>query len=179
MARFESGYSFLARGVCIAAPRRGRLSFWLHAHSPRGHGIHSTLLYTLCREVFFLLYRRWLHSRISYQERTEGLLAALTMWNEVHSSRAASLFDTLQLVTTAQELSELSASIIGGNIPRRRIIVVCAPRRSDFFLEKWTEIYTQLSAGVAIDLYAWGLLLFVDGVARHKFGIRGFLYKEV
>ena len=71
-------YSIFARGVCVAAPRRNALSFWIHAHSPRGHGIHSQLLYTLCREVFFTLFRQ--KKRNSYSGCTALLMSLLQAW---------------------------------------------------------------------------------------------------
>lgn len=171
-----TGYSLFARGVCVAAPRRGALSFWIHAHSPRGHGIHSPLLYTMCREVFFTLFRQK-KEFTSYTERTSALVALLQEWWTKNPTRALQhqrqevllIDDTSLLENMGQQL--ISQDVIA--FPP--VILVCTPRHDAKRWQAWCATYRAMSEGVVIDLYGWGLLLFVKDIALHKFAVRGFI----
>lgn len=168
-------YTIFARGVCIAKPRRKPLSFWVHAHSPRGHGIHSQLLYTLCREVFFTIFRQ--KETRSYQERTYLIVELLQAWWMQNPTRALQnpkpdillVESTALLENIGQQLRVQEVTALPS------IILICRPRQDTERWRAWCNVYQTMSAGVVIDLYQWGLLLFVKDIAQHKFALRGFL----
>ncbi len=171
-------YSIFARGVCVAAPRRNALSFWIHAHSPRGHGIHSQLLYTLCREVFFTLFRQ--KKRNSYSGCTALLMSLLQAWwvrNPTRVLRRVSepvciIDDVCRLEEVYRQVAENEASTLPP------IVLVCRPRRNRSYWQTWCHLYRAMPHGVVIDLYTWGLLLSIDNIALHKFAVRGFIRCE-
>ena len=160
----------------MAAPRYIPLSFWIHAHSPRGHGIHSPLLYSLCREVLLVLLRQKREKGIG--ERTKILQALLESWwtrNPTRSERNAEQ-DTLLVADTAL----LAKIAIGLQTEQKHdlpsLILVCQPRLDAQRWEAWSAAYNAMSKGVVIDLYTWGILLFVSDIASHKFAVRGFIH---
>lgn len=167
-------FSFFARGVCVAAPRRHALNFWIHAHSPRGHGVHSPLLYSLCREVFFVLFRQ---RKTNVSARTQTLVGLLREWWERNPTRASQhvhqdilvIEDTAQLKSISQKFQAESLT----DLPA--IILVRQPRIDAARWNAWVATYHALARGVVIDLYTWGLIFLVKDIALHKFAVRGFI----
>lgn len=139
-------YSFFARGVCVAAPRRGRLAFWLHAHATEGHGVHSPFLYGFCREVLLPL-KRSLRKKGRGDRRHENATRELTRLTEVYLST---------------------------HYPHARYSLVLTPRRDTPTWQAWQTAYLNHTGGVVVDLYVWGLLFTLEGIAPHRVGIRGF-----
>lgn len=169
-------FFFWNRGVCVAKPRKRKLTFWLHAHSVKGHGIHSKLLYTLCREVFFPL-KQSLHTATqnkNYAETTQILSSSLltTITRELKGSRLPeNVSPTLTLLGEHDALAPPLQHITSIKPPA--IILVVSPRQNSDRWNDWCHAY-ETCPGVAIDLYTWGLLLLFEGIAPHRLAIRGF-----
>ena len=170
-------FFFWNRGVCVAKPRKRKLTFWLHAHSVKGHGIHSKLLYTLCREVFFPLIQS-LHTapqqENSYVSATQILGTKLlsTITQELKGTRLPpNASPTLTVLNVHDSLLPLLPAL--STITHPTIILIASPRCHRDRWNNWCHAY-ETCPGVAIDLYTWGLLLLFEGIAPHRLAIRGF-----
>ena len=144
-------YSFFARGVCVAAPRRGRVSFWLHAHATKGHGVHSPFLYGFCCEVLLPL-------KHFMREKGYG-----KQGDKRHRHEEAT-----------DELLRLTEVYLARHYPHARVTLVDRPRRDPSSWDAWRTDYLHHTGGVVVDLYTWGLLFTLGGLAPHRVGIRGF-----
>lgn len=163
----------MRRSACVDRPRRGWVDFWMHAHSWRGHGVHSPLLYRLCREVLAPPLPAHATDGHGKQDQLVELQCRLERFTDRENGRSyPAAVRRCAGEACASVLLELQSSRALQSYSHLQVIIVAHPRGTSARWKAWQQAVELLGAGASIDLYHYGLLLVRDGIAAHRVAIR-------